>query len=325
MALADGMRRSVRGSLPAGAAPRRPRAGDGRHRRRRAGPSWPRPGSSPSGCPRTAGGVGLGMAAAAVVFEELGPGPRPGAAPGHAIWRRGLVEGAADGKVVVGAVAPAGAVSGRAGRWRRSWSTTSVRSGASSSWAKTGWPRSTPPTLDGGGGRPVARSADPAVAGRPPAGGAADRRARGGGAVATGRSRCSAGRCWWGWPPPRWSWPSPTPKQREQFGKPIGSFQAVKHLCADMLVAAETARAAVHAAAVTIDQPEVGDADRAAAGAGSAGGRGGHRERQDLHPGPRGDGLHLGGAGPPLSDAGPGAGRVPSGRRRLAELVAERY
>ena len=57
-------------------------------------------------------------------------------------------------------------------------------------------------------------------------------------------------------------------KQREQFGKPIGSFQAVKHLCADMLVAAETARAAVQAAAVTIDQPGVGDPDRAAYGAG---------------------------------------------------------
>lgn len=56
--------------------------------------------------------------------------------------------------------------------------------------------------------------------------------------------------------------------EREQFGRPIGSFQAVKHLCADMLVAAETARAAVHAAAVTIDQPGVGDPDRAAAGAG---------------------------------------------------------
>jgi len=57
-------------------------------------------------------------------------------------------------------------------------------------------------------------------------------------------------------------------QQRQQFGKPIGSFQAVKHICADMLVAAETARAAVHAAAVTIDQPGVGDPDRAAAGAG---------------------------------------------------------
>lgn len=55
-------------------------------------------------------------------------------------------------------------------------------------------------------------------------------------------------------------------KGRQQFGRPIGSFQAVKHLCADMLVRAETARAAVHAAAVTADQPDVGDADRAAAG-----------------------------------------------------------
>ena len=56
-------------------------------------------------------------------------------------------------------------------------------------------------------------------------------------------------------------------KGREQFGRPIGSFQAVKHLCADMLVRAEVARAAVQAAAVTVDQPEVGDALRAAAGA----------------------------------------------------------
>jgi alkylation response protein AidB-like acyl-CoA dehydrogenase len=55
---------------------------------------------------------------------------------------------------------------------------------------------------------------------------------------------------------------------REQFGKPIGSFQAVKHLCADMLVRAETARAGLYAAAVTIDQPDVGDAERAAAGGG---------------------------------------------------------
>jgi acyl-CoA dehydrogenase len=31
---------------------------------------------------------------------------------------------------------------------------------------------------------------------------------------------------------------------REQFGRPIGSFQAVKHRCADMLVSVETARSA---------------------------------------------------------------------------------
>jgi alkylation response protein AidB-like acyl-CoA dehydrogenase len=56
-------------------------------------------------------------------------------------------------------------------------------------------------------------------------------------------------------------------KDREQFGRPIGSFQAVKHLCADMLVRVEVARAAVHAAAVNVDQPDVGDGVRAAAGA----------------------------------------------------------
>jgi alkylation response protein AidB-like acyl-CoA dehydrogenase len=56
-------------------------------------------------------------------------------------------------------------------------------------------------------------------------------------------------------------------KEREQFGKAIGSFQAVKHICADMLVRAELARVAVHAAALTVDQPGVGDPERAAAGA----------------------------------------------------------
>ncbi|WP_336054692.1 acyl-CoA dehydrogenase family protein [Streptomyces sp. CA2R101] len=40
-------------------------------------------------------------------------------------------------------------------------------------------------------------------------------------------------------------------REREQFGVPIGSFQAVKHLCAQMLVRAEIARSAVYAAAVT--------------------------------------------------------------------------
>ncbi|MEU9384075.1 acyl-CoA dehydrogenase family protein [Streptomyces sp. NPDC048279] len=44
---------------------------------------------------------------------------------------------------------------------------------------------------------------------------------------------------------------------REQFGRPIGAFQAVKHLCAEMLVRAETARAAVYAAAVTADPVDI--------------------------------------------------------------------
>ncbi|MFI0821910.1 acyl-CoA dehydrogenase family protein [Streptomyces sp. NPDC021098] len=43
---------------------------------------------------------------------------------------------------------------------------------------------------------------------------------------------------------------------RSQFGRPIGAFQAVQHLCARMLVRAESARSVVYAAAVT---EEAGD------------------------------------------------------------------
>ena len=39
-------------------------------------------------------------------------------------------------------------------------------------------------------------------------------------------------------------------KERVQFGRPIGSFQAVKHKCADMLVRVELAKSAAHYAAV---------------------------------------------------------------------------
>jgi alkylation response protein AidB-like acyl-CoA dehydrogenase len=41
--------------------------------------------------------------------------------------------------------------------------------------------------------------------------------------------------------------------QREQFGVPIGSFQAVKHHCADMVLAVEAARAALWAGALALD------------------------------------------------------------------------
>jgi alkylation response protein AidB-like acyl-CoA dehydrogenase len=56
-------------------------------------------------------------------------------------------------------------------------------------------------------------------------------------------------------------------KEREQFGRPIGSFQAVKHMVADMLVRSEVARAAVYAAACTLDGRSSDDPMRAAAAA----------------------------------------------------------
>ncbi|GAA4347382.1 acyl-CoA dehydrogenase [Actinomadura luteofluorescens] len=43
---------------------------------------------------------------------------------------------------------------------------------------------------------------------------------------------------------------------REQFGRPIGQFQGVKHKCARMLIAVERARAAVWDAARALDEPE---------------------------------------------------------------------
>ena len=43
-------------------------------------------------------------------------------------------------------------------------------------------------------------------------------------------------------------------KERVQFGRPIGSFQAIKHKCADMMVRAEAARSAVYYAGCVADE-----------------------------------------------------------------------
>jgi alkylation response protein AidB-like acyl-CoA dehydrogenase len=43
-------------------------------------------------------------------------------------------------------------------------------------------------------------------------------------------------------------------KERVQFGKPIGSFQAVKHKAANMFVALETARSATYYATMAVDE-----------------------------------------------------------------------
>jgi alkylation response protein AidB-like acyl-CoA dehydrogenase len=55
--------------------------------------------------------------------------------------------------------------------------------------------------------------------------------------------------------------------ERHQFDRPIGSFQAVKHILADMTVRAEIARAAVDAAAVAVDEADGAAVTRATAGA----------------------------------------------------------
>ena len=55
--------------------------------------------------------------------------------------------------------------------------------------------------------------------------------------------------------------------EREQFGVPIGSFQAVKHMLADMYVRTGMARSATYAAAALLDDPASHDATRRAGAA----------------------------------------------------------
>jgi 3-oxochol-4-en-24-oyl-CoA dehydrogenase len=56
-------------------------------------------------------------------------------------------------------------------------------------------------------------------------------------------------------------------KDRQQFGRPIGQFQGVKHRCADMLARTELARAAVWDAARAADDAEAGPVTAVSAGA----------------------------------------------------------
>lgn len=56
-------------------------------------------------------------------------------------------------------------------------------------------------------------------------------------------------------------------KEREQFGKTIGSFQSIKHLLAEMFARQELIRASVYAAGATLDYPDVANVEQAVRGA----------------------------------------------------------
>jgi alkylation response protein AidB-like acyl-CoA dehydrogenase len=55
--------------------------------------------------------------------------------------------------------------------------------------------------------------------------------------------------------------------EREQFGQPIGTFQALKHMMADMFVRTNLARSATYAAAAVLDDPVVGHVGRSVSAA----------------------------------------------------------
>lgn len=56
-------------------------------------------------------------------------------------------------------------------------------------------------------------------------------------------------------------------RHREQYGRPIGSFQAVQHLCADMLVDVETSRSIAYGASWAAEHAPIDEAERIAAAA----------------------------------------------------------
>ncbi len=204
-----------------------------------------------------AGGVGLGTADAVLAFEELGRA----LVPGPLVWTHlaaGLVDGAATGEVVVTGIErddasgviefPATAdvllILDTDGAWRVDVADLALAP--------------LDPPLDPL--TPVARLTAPLPQGAKvlDAGPAAELRLTGAALTAgqlLGISTATTDLA------------VAFAKERVQFDRPIGQFQALKHLMADMLTRSEVARGAVYAAGVTVDDPEVGPVARAVAAA----------------------------------------------------------
>ncbi|MFD3943124.1 acyl-CoA dehydrogenase family protein [Streptomyces sp. NPDC058579] len=174
--------------------------------------------------PEEEGGVGLGLPEAVLVFETAGRVLLPGPLVATHL-AAGSVPGAADGEVVVAAV-----------------------DGGLVEWLD----EADVVVGDVEGAVPV-RSVDPLTPlHRLPGGGAAGRLSATGVLLTAAEQLGSAGRTT--------EMAVSYARTREQFGRAIGSFQAVKHLCAEMLVRTEVARAAVYGAAVTGDPVEIAGA-----------------------------------------------------------------
>lgn len=209
--------------------------------------------------PGTAGGVGLGLPESVLMFDEIGRALLPGPLAATQL-AAGTVKGAAEGEAVV-ALAEAGRPVGHLADADALLVLDGDRARVLTGGVFRQAVREARPVRSLDPGTPLWRVPDLAAHdGEPLPGGARLRRE---GALLTAAEQLgSAAR----------SLESAVQHagEREQFGAPIGSFQAVKHLCAGMLVRAETARTAVYAAAVTADPVEIAGAkllaDEAAVG-----------------------------------------------------------
>ncbi|WJV48034.1 acyl-CoA dehydrogenase family protein [Streptomyces flavofungini] len=180
--------------------------------------------------PEDAGGVGLGLPEAVLAFEEAGRVLLPGPAVATFL-AAGEVAGAAEGGVAVTAV------EGPFVPWLEEADVVRGSAGGAADVADAVALRSVDPLTPLHRVRERGPDGDEQGAPGPRALllGAAEQL---GSAVRTGELAVQHAR------------------EREQFGGPVGRFQAVQHLCADMLVRAELARVAVYAAAVTGDPLE---------------------------------------------------------------------
>ncbi|WP_031225521.1 acyl-CoA dehydrogenase family protein [Streptomyces roseochromogenus] len=192
--------------------------------------------------PEADGGVGLGLPEAVLAFEEAGRALLPGPLVATHL-AAGTVPGAATGETVVAAVY------GELVEWLEAADVVLGDTGDTGGTGNTADTGNAADTGDTRGAEPL-RSLDPLTPlHRVPA--ARDAAAAApladlltaaeqlGTAVRVGELAVQHART------------------REQFGQPIGAFQAVKHLCADLLVRTETARVAVYAAAVTADPADI--------------------------------------------------------------------
>lgn len=190
--------------------------------------------------PAAAGGVGLGLADATLVFEELGRALVPGPVIGTFLGAGLGIPGAAAGEAVVGLV-PAGVPA----FVEHLAALDALIVVADGGVRVTGRPE---------GSRPQARPLDPltpvdvveALPEGEPRGDAADHlrtvAALLAAALQVGLADAAVALA------------TAHARARTQFGRPIGAFQAVKHLLADAQVGVEVARAAVRAAGVELDE-----------------------------------------------------------------------
>ncbi|MFF7650641.1 acyl-CoA dehydrogenase family protein [Streptomyces sp. NPDC007983] len=199
--------------------------------------------------PESAGGVGLGLPEAVLAMEEAGRALLPGPLVATQLAAGLETAGAAEGAAVVTALdLGAGAAADPLVEHLASADAVLVLSGEDAGVV--------PADALADSARPI-RSVDPATplhrahpqALPPGASGAAARLRREAALLTAAQQLGSASRT------VRMAVDHAT--ARTQFGRPIGAFQAVQHLCARMLVRAESARSVVYAAAVTEDAGDI--------------------------------------------------------------------